>query len=688
MPFQIGNKKLIPAPFVTINKSMTFANDGSPINSNYSITLEGTLLPNRGSPTSTTWWTAAGDPPDEAFVTDTDRFNSLLAKQELLKQEFAGTGYQIQYSPPGDDPVYFYPKLLSINFPPGNWVIKSDYQIQLEAPEIDRQYTNSENSLIYGSGYANLNLTSVSDSYQIREREDGSELLEISRTISANAAFKYGPSGIVDAWENARTWVNYRKANFPFSSGIISISTGVVLSGISYNFFEDESIDRLGGQYSINQRFIWHYRNYNETRTVSRSIEQNLLGDGGPTIERINVNGNIQGLDVQNTPSGKYIAASSYWSTLYGNLPAMIGAYGSPTSFNLTENKFLGTIDYSVSYVNNSGSAYRHTYDVAYSQGTDVPTVTINGSIEGVTPDALYNVTGTVVTKFDRAVSGWNVVSGSLYSLAFTYPTVVPSGNFSTVPISRNTSFNKANGTVNYTYTYTYTSGSNINYQNFYSIELDTVNGPANVAYAGAACNATINGQIIGLSADNNPTSKVNNAKTGWTTVQTMLFPLVQAEFSLIGSNTAPLNSGFVRRTVGTDYRAGSLSYSAAFNNLPSPSSTLVAVENVTVEDVNPQDIFAVQIIPGRMSGPIIQNIATVSERRRNINIALTMYPKNSAPYYYGYGDKSIPANIASGIVSTLVPPGIRGSGYWFSGDTESWDFKAGLYTRNTSIVF
>jgi hypothetical protein len=78
---------------------MTFAADGSPLNSNYNITLEGALLPNKGSPTSTTWWTAAGEPPDEAFSTEDDKFNSLLAKQELLKQEFASTGYQIQYSP-------------------------------------------------------------------------------------------------------------------------------------------------------------------------------------------------------------------------------------------------------------------------------------------------------------------------------------------------------------------------------------------------------------------------------------------------------------------------------------------------------------------------------------------------------------------------------------------------------------
>lgn len=135
------------------------------------------------------------------------------------------------------------------------------------------------------------------------------------------------------------------------------------------------------------------------------------------------------------------------------------------------------------------------------------------------------------------------------------------------------------------------------------------------------------------------------------------------------------------------DERNGSISYTASFNNFPPNSHPLVAVEDVSVEDVNPQDIHAIQIIPGRSIGPIIQNIGTISERRRNINISLTLYPSGS-PWYFTYSNKSLPATIASGIVTGLLPPGIRASGWWIAGDTENWNWRNGFYTRSLSIVY
>ena len=687
MPFYIGNKRLVPAPIVNIQKQINFAGDGKPINKVYNINLDGTLLPGKGSPRTDGFYMGPGDPPDQSFSTDEDKFNAILAKQEWLREELAATGWKLSYSPPGLPPVECYPKLNSISFSPGTWVIRCDYSASLEAASLDRSLTNDDIDNYNNASTQQLNLTSVTDDYSIQEREDGQNILSVSRTISATAAFRYQGSGNREAWENARTWVLDRRANYPFTSGLADIIGNI--SASSYNVVEEESINAFAGQYSISQRFTYSLRDYIESRTINKTVEPNRLGDGGPEITRINVNGTIQGLSPTNAPSGKFNAASGYWNSIYSSIGASVGALGQPVNTSLDIDQYNGTINYSLQYINNSGIFYKHTYDVNYQQGQDYPTVTINGTIEGYTPDDLYYGVGSNYTKFDNALSGWNAVSGTIKDLAFTYPSLSPTGSiFGNTPLTRNISYNKANGTINYNYTYAFTSGVATNYQHTYTIDLSTDNSPADASRGGTLCTVTMNGEILGLASSLDPLVKLNNAKTGWNTVRSTLYSLANAEYSLLGGSMPTLASGFVRKAVTLNQRGGSLNYAVTFNNSPPTSSSGVAVEDVQIEDVYPQDLFAIQNIPGRLSGPIIQNIATVSERRRNVTISLTMYPKPGSPFYWTYADKSVPFSIGSGILATLVPAGIRGSGYYFAGDTDSWQYKNGFYNRTVSIVY
>lgn len=691
MPLSIGDKKLIPAPLVTIQRQINFAPDGSPLNTSYNISLDGTLLPNKGSPTSYGWHVGMGEPASESFAEDTEKFNAILLKQEWLREALAATGWKLSYSAPGLEPVECYPTLQNINFTPGIWVIKSDYQVSLQTSELQKTNTNSD-LVSFGSGYNNLNLTSVADDFSVKERDDGTEILEVTRQISATSAFRFSASGNPEPWKNARTWVLARKASVPFNSGFIDVifATGLVYSsGTSYNLIEEESINQLAGQYSLSQKFLFHYRNYIDNRVVSRNTENPRLGDGAPTVTTITVNGTIVGLDANAVPANKYANASGYWATASGLIGSSVGAVGNPTTYNVTSNFNEGIIEYQMSFINNSGSYYKHNYDVSYNVNQENPTVTINGTIEGYTPDDFYYGTAPYYTKFDNAVSGWAVVSGIVKSLAFSYSSLTPTGSlFSNSPLNRSISYNKPQGTINYTYVYAYTSGVNTNYQHTYTIDLSTDNANPNVNYAGVGASVTVNGEIIGLDSSGF-TSKIANAKTGWSAIHPTLYSLANAEYSLLGTYAPTLASGFARKSISLDTIGGKLGYSVTFNNNQFMSSSSgVAVEDVQVEDVNPNDVFAVHIIPGRSSGPIIQNIATTTEYRRTVNINLTMYPKGSTPYYWSYSDKSVPATIASGILATLVPAGIRGSGYWFAGDTESWNFKGGLYSRAVNITY
>lgn len=701
MTLKIGDKALIPAPIVTINKELSFTDDGRPLLPLFRINLKGTLLPERGSPTSEGWHIGDGEPADEIFNADDQKHFSLLSKQEFLRDALAEPGFRLRYCPQGYECIDAYPKFINLTFDPGTWVIKSDYSIDLESIYLNQQLTSEiEDSLVLNT--SGLYLTRVSDDFRISEREDGTLLKDIIRTISATATTAYTSgvvsgtttlSGIIgnEAWRNAKSWVNYRINNYPLGSGDTRFA---IPSGANtfYNIFAEETIDKTAGTYSVVQHHIYHTANYSENRNVSKTRESITVGDEGPVIESISVNGTVQGLaSGTNLSATKLANALTYFYSITGTLHTQVGAFGLPLTLTWGSDETNGVINYTATFINNSGSTYRHTYDVNFTfDSQQYPQVQIAGQIEGITNDGIYsNSSGH---KFNRAVSGWTTLSSTLKSLAFAYSNIFGGvsygNNFSDIPLNKRVSFNKAVGTISYDYLFSFNdAGSSAEYSDEYTIDLNTPNSTTIGSRAGLLVNATINGTIKGLDSSDTPSNRYTAAATAWSTIQTQLLSRVNTEYSKIGSNTPSLNSGILSKTIGLNKQAGIITYSASFSNYPYPSNSGIAVEDVSVEDAYPQDIFAVQIIPGRSLGPIIQNMGTINELRRNINISLTMYPK-AGTSHWAYSDKPTLKTVSSGILNNLLPPGIKGTGWFVAGDSDNWDWKNGFYTRSINIVY
>lgn len=689
--FWVNNKYLEPAPLVTINKTVNFAGDGRPLSPIYTISLEGTLLPNRGNPRVVEWYVSGPETPDPALNNTHDYFNAINCKQELLRKEFSATGLMIRYEPTGYTGVTFYPKLNSINFAPDTWTFKSNYNIELTAHQLIKSNQAEDNFGLDATGYF---LTTIADSFSIAERDDGTGLRDISRQVSATANVAYG-SGFIrpfnEPWKAAQAWVLNRITNYPFATGDFYLGA----TGSVYNLVTEENVNKFEGSYSLSQKYIYHNSNYSEQRTISRSYDYNLTGDGGPDFLRITLNGTIQGLDATNTPSGKLNNARTYYNLIATGFPAYVGAYGSPITIQYNENINNGTIDYTINYVNRLGSTYKHNYDVSYQiNNGGSPSVTIAGQVEGYTPSTYFNdVSGT--NKFHLAVSGWNVIEPNLKSLAFAYGNVFAGTGIDVYYFdkasNKATSFNRPAGTINYSYTYAFAgSGNKTNtYTDEYSIEYNSPNAPADTTKAGLLITATINGVVAGLNSTlpENPVEKYNNAKTAWATVAPLLYTRVLSEANSIIGGTAPaISSGAVARVVGVNRINGTINYSFTYNNFRPTGVAQLAAQDMSVEDTAANDVFAVQIIPGRAIGPIIQNIGTTTERRRNISISLSLYP--NAGSVWEYGDINVPYTISSGLLATVLPTGTRTVSWWVAGDTSNWNYKNGFYTRNVSIVY
>lgn len=684
----IDNKKLIPAPFISFNKECNFTPDGRPLNSNYRISLQGTLLPERGSPSSTGFFTDNGDPANEIFTTDIEQHDALLAKQELLREALTTPGFKLSYFPSGLTRVETYPVLRSISFEPGTWTTLSRYSVELDAKTFNRSGTVAYEDIIPLSA-SGLFLSSVSDTWNIKERDDGSDIIEVSRNVSAVGFTNYVSGAIVgqEAWRNAKTWVSGRINSVGMEINYFNLPTGISPTG-KYNLITEEAIDKVGGSYSIAQRFIMSNRTYIEQINVQRTTEYPLDQDNGPIVERITVNGNIQGLDPDNIPANKLSAAQAYWATRQSLIATQVGAYGSGINTNYTENQILGTIDYSVNFINNSGTIYKHNYDVSFAFNNDTPVVTINGTIQGITNDGFFQTNNV---RFANAVSGFQIIQPQLRDLAFVYGGTLfgstsSSGSYSSVPINKSISYNKPLGSINYSYGFNFLTTGSVDklYLDTYSIDLSSQNNTATTA--GYGCTVTINGTIQGMTTDDNPNTRFTNAETGWSTIQGLLFARASGEYSKLGGTTPNLNNRVVTKSVTANRPGGSIGYSYTFNNTLAPINSQVAVADVTIEETWPQDVIAIQIIPGRSSGPIIQNIGTKTEYRRAINVTLTMYPKSGG--YWNFTDRSTPRDIASGyIASGVLDLGVNGSGWFLTGKSENWDWKNGLFSTSVNVV-
>ena len=677
---------------------MNFAQDGRPISTNFNINIEGTLLPDRGSPMSTKWWIGANDPPNENFINDGDRHNSLIKKQELIRSAFSEPGTQWSYSAPSKEPIKFFPKLINLNFEADPWVIKSHYTAQLESANFNMDESSLSIDDNFASSVSGRYLSSISDDFNIQEREDGTNVLEITRNLAATAFTVYTTDGsgtIVgnEAWLNAKGWVVDRLANNPLVSGDtrFAIPSGV---GTYYNIINTETINKFAGSYSLSQKYLYHTGNYYEQRTIQKTDVLAIIGDGSNTTRTTSINGTIFGLDTNNNATNKLNNARSYYNIIATGLAAIAGAYGRSLNISTTEDYAQGTLAYSLEYINATGNTYKHNYDVSFSiPANSNPTVNIAGTVEGIIYDSTY-MDSSGHTKFDFAASGWDLVKSTLKSLAFANATVFGgvnySDNFSANPSDKSVSFNKPNGIINYNYNYSWigVGGSSQNYREDYTVDISTNNAP-NKSDAGQLLVGTIQGTIFGISNDDDPSTKYTNAKTGWSTVKSNLFTRVNNEISLIGTQMPILTTGFVTKSLSLNSLAGIIGYNVTFNNAKPGSDSRIAVTELTMQDDLPSNIIAVQIIPGRASGPIIQNIGTYGERKRNISLSMVLFPKG-AGQYWTINDYDTIFTIASGEIVTAgaYPTGLRGTGWFVASDTCNWNPKEATFTRNISCTY
>lgn len=456
-----NGKKIIPAPFVELSKVYSVSPDGSKLGTTYNISLAGTLLPFRGSPSGhyasleTAFWDLGGYPPDEPNQADNEDFNAILRKQEAIRWLFSQDGKSLEWQPAEGQPVVkCNPRVVDVNFPQGTWADRSEYTIRLEADLVYINGTTSIEDGPIGSGFIN----SAEDRWEFSEQEGfNGQRFNATHTISANGIKGFDENGNLfggrEAWEHAKVWVEAH------ASGVVNpqaLFTATGSSGwIGGSYTRSPSIDKTNGSYALTERWIVQPTNtvtessfdvnYNPT-TDEYACRYELtihgLGDGKRSGAPEAISAAIA--SIPSTDQARTTLLNQVGSILEGKTLA-----ASPETRNVGISQREGTVrvTYEFSTSDSSSVISHYTATINYNESEGRYVITLNGDLAG------KGVTRTVRLNNVRSaiLSDASALTRAIQILG----TQIPGGiNFASSPRSKSSSINERAATASVSWTF------------------------------------------------------------------------------------------------------------------------------------------------------------------------------------------------------------------------------------------
>lgn len=663
----IDGKKLIPAPFVTLNKSYGLSGDGTTLACTFNINLEGTILPAKGSPSSTgVWHTAAGYPADEALTGSDAKFNSILAKQQYIRNAFSTPGSVLEYAPSDGSPaIIANVRTAQINFEAGTWTDLCRYTISVEAVESKRQDSTDEDNF---GDFDQLNLADATENIQITQADDGTQIYTITHTVSAVGRKYYDGIGTQKnnraPWENAKVWVVAH-----IDSGISSYLVDTT-SKTKYNKRRVETIDKYSGSYSITTTYTVNQTDANFTNTYEINIstvreQAGNLEDGTQGLSTsYTISGNIVGQDADNLPATKLANAEAAYTAFEATIPTLLGLNADHLfqSKTIGKNPFNGTISYSLTYGNSNNGTIAHTYQITDNLSAgQLISCTIQGNLQG------FLIDGEISAAWTNVQTAWNNrVKPDLASIVSDITTA----NIVATPHEFSVGFNKAQAQINYSATFYYVTDyftQTAVCVDQFEVSLNEANTNSTITTVRSSASASINGNLLGLGED--LSERYNNALTKWNSIKTGLHTRIAEVLGIT------VGDRILSRTVSYNRFNGTINYSYNYTLRDDLDNPDIISAQITIQYNKPKQVFAVQIIPGLTSGPIIQDINTYTEESRTLSVNLLL-------------SKSATMSTGDAYVTTLLST-YRPTGRYFLSDNQiSYSPDTGEYSQTLTWTY
>ena len=279
MPVKVNGKYLVPAPLVTFGKNYLRSENGETIGAEYSISLEGKLLPNKGNPvvdsgtfessfsTDSVYSTKSPDDDPSHQLDLDDGLLSIMSKQEEIRKLFSpGQAVKIEILDlnlrGGGRGIKFVGNVNSINFPSeGRWVLPCPYTIDLSTTNFATSVDGSEFTDTFTEDEFRYFIKSASETWDIAEDEqkiytghNSNNVIKtynITHNISAVGQAAYSATGTFDAaGDQAQT--NNGRYDAPYVGGLAPWQQA---SGYVHNVIEDGSQNVPIGSILNNETF-------------------------------------------------------------------------------------------------------------------------------------------------------------------------------------------------------------------------------------------------------------------------------------------------------------------------------------------------------------------------------------------------------------------------------------------------
>lgn len=280
-----------------------------------------------------------------------------------------------------------------------------------------------------------------------------------------------------------------------------------------------------------------------------------------------------------------------------------------------------------------------------------------------------YSTSGTIDTEAWQQASGYclNRITLGIDLNRMGSPGTLNLGHLNAYNYTRRQTIGELDGTFNLDETWTCISGSTP------AIETYTVtNRTAELNKA----SVSIEGSVQGLEVRNNTTyaltsSRWANAQAQWSTTQAALKTRAQNATG-ITLNATPVNNSISYNEIN-----GIINYTYEFDNRAGNALAAALIEKINVSYDFPGQIYSEIPILGRADGPLLQDIATQTSRKKSLSIetlvsGTTLSHTATKPNY-------------DSIVSSYAP---SASVVFLAGDKESWDEKEGRYNRQTTWTY
>lgn len=646
MPISYNGTPIVPAPMMAVSEQFNIAPDGTNLGSFYQITLTGSLV---------------AVPPGTTPVEADARLGTLLTKQAALSALFSINGKALVVtSPDGSGVTTCHPTVKSITFSEGIWVERTEYTIELEAPNL------------YG-GTPPANVTDISDEWQIEEAgfTKGTDnqmkpLWKLTHTVAAKGRLVYDGSGVlIPAWQLARDWVVARlsTSNFaarPFNS---SSELNIAAGGQGYNHARTESINSTDGSFSLTESWLMGYTDQ-ATEDYTASIKytpEDLV------TTTVTISGVIHGLGqhTNNFVDDRMDNAIAYWTGSVKNVLLLRAQALAP---GVTFNTFgvAGTLDYNY---NEGTLSYNYDFNdkVVTGNVSDIYTISRKTSVED--PNTVVQVSGTIqgllapgevnssLLKYQRAKDYFDGINNT--DTLFARAQLSGITDLKSSIVDSDVGFNQYEGQITYSFSFNNRTDELVIHE--YTVEVRS-GRDSNLSTVG------ISGTITGLKTNDTAarTTKYANASAFWSTWASQI--PIKAAAAVPGVTLHPVPA---TQTKGDNSYQGVITYSYEYNTDPIPTISGAIVQKVTVSNTKPSRVFAVITVLDRPAGPILQDIGSNKEQSISVSLEVIMARGEARPN-------------TDSVVDAYEP-----AGTWFvDRDEESWDVSTGHYTRTKTFVF